>query len=178
MDLWVFFCAGVLLSLERICYLWIWRKPAAFRYWCAHPSLLWIDEPVDVLMLLFCGFKALQLVVFVSWCYVHGDGSLWPLGPSVWSFAVGGLLVAIGQSLNVGVFYRLGKVGVFYGNKFGYKIPWREEFPFCFFKHPQYVGALLSIWGFFIVMRFPHDDWYLIPLLETVYYAVGAYFER
>ena len=46
------------------------------------------------------------------------------------------------------------------------------------FKHPQYTGALLSIWGFFLVMRFPHDDWYILPALETVYYVLGAYFER
>jgi len=27
-------------------------------------------------------------------------------------------------------------------------------------------------------MRFPHDDWYILPALETVYYVLGAYFER
>jgi hypothetical protein len=26
--------------------------------------------------------------------------------------------------------------------------------------------------------RFPHDDWYLLPVLETVYYAVGVGLER
>ena len=43
--------------------------------------------------------------------------------------------------------------------------------------HPQYVGAVLTIWGFFLVMRFPHADWFLLPAVETVYYSVGAYFE-
>jgi len=45
------------------------------------------------------------------------------------------------------------------------------------FKHPQYAGTLLSIWGFFLVVRFPHDDWYLLPILETGYYTLSAYFE-
>jgi hypothetical protein len=33
------------------------------------------------------------------------------------------------------VLYRLGKVGVFYGNKFGYAIPWCRAFslPYTFF---------------------------------------------
>ncbi len=94
------------------------------------------------------------------------------------SFSVGMGLIVFGQILNLSVFYRLGKTGVFYGNRFGHQIPWCRRFPFSWFKHPQYVGALLSIWGFFLVMRFPHDDWYLLPALETVYYVLGAHFER
>jgi methylene-fatty-acyl-phospholipid synthase len=57
-------------------------------------------------------------------------------------------------------------------------LPWCRAFPFSVLQHPQYVGTVLSIWGFFLVMRFPHDDWYLLPIVETVYYALGAYFEQ
>jgi hypothetical protein len=32
--------------------------------------------------------------------------------------------------------------------------------------------------GFFLLMRFPHDDWYLLPIVETVYDALGAYCEQ
>ena len=177
MNLGCFFCVAFVLSLERICYVWIWRKPGAFRYWSARPAWASIGTPVDVLAVLFSVFKALQLIVFAGWCYVHGSGSLWPHNATVMSVAAGVLLIAIGQLLNIGVFYRLGKVGVFYGNKFGYRIPWQVGFPFSFFKHPQYVGAVLSIWGFFLVMRFPNADWYVIPALESLYYAAGAYLE-
>jgi hypothetical protein len=78
----------------------------------------------------------------------------------------------------VSVFCRLGKVGVFYGNKLGYEISRCHAFPFSVLAHPQYVGTLLSIWGFFLVMRFPHDDWYLLPTVETVYYVLGIYYEQ
>ena len=87
-------------------------------------------------------------------------------------------MIVVGQSLNFSVFYRLGTIGVFYGNRFGYEIPWCREFPFSLLQHPQYIGTLLSIWGFFLAMRFPHDDWYLLPTLETGYYVLGAYFEQ
>jgi phosphatidyl-N-methylethanolamine N-methyltransferase len=178
-SVWVFLFAAVLLSFERICYLWIWRSPDTFRAWCARPVVTGISgEPVNVLQFLFCGFKVLQCAVFFAWCFVYGSGSLSPLGGTVGSLGLGVILAAAGQMLNASVFYRLGKIGVFYGNQFGYDIPWRREFPFSCLKHPQYVGALLSIWGFFLVMRFPHDDWYLLPALETVYYGLGAYFER
>ena len=53
-----------------------------------------------------------------------------------------------------------------------------QAFPFSWLRHPQYVGTVLTIWGLFLTVRFPHDDWYVLPVLETVYYAVEAYFEQ
>jgi phosphatidyl-N-methylethanolamine N-methyltransferase len=185
MTTWIFLCAAVLLSLERICYLWIWRQPDAFRIWYKHLDMpFFIDrligsrDPVDGLRLLFCGFKGLQCGVFLAWCFIFGNGALFPLSGSVLSFSLGVVLIVVGQILNASVFYRLGKAGAFYGERFGYEVPWCRKFPFSWLKHPQYTGALLSIWGFFLVMRFPHDDWYILPALETAYYALGAYVER
>jgi len=177
-SVWLFLLAAVLLSFERICYLWIWHSPERFRVWCVNPAHGRVAEPVDILQTLFWIFKVLQGAVFVGWCFIYGNGSLWPASSSLFNLGFGTVLMAAGQALNVSVFHRLGKIGVFYGNKFGHKIPWSRKFPFSCLKHPQYVGALLSIWGFFMVTRFPHDDWYLLPVLETVYYALGAYFER
>ncbi len=178
MSTWVFLCAAVLLSLERICYLWIRRAPDAFQAWYKHLGVLESRDPVDVLRLLFYGFKALQCAVFFAWCLIYGKGVLLPSGGSVASFSLGAVSIVVGQILNGSVFYRLGKVGVFYGDRFGHEVRWCRKFPFSCCEHPQYIGALLSIWGFFLVMRFPHDDWYIVPVLETVYYALGAYFER
>lgn len=178
MSLWIFLAATVLLSLERICYLWIWQRPAAFRYWCARPTWAWIGEPVDVLCVFFCAFKILQVLVFLSWCLIHGNGSILPVPGNPVYLAFGSALIIGGQILNVAVFYRLGKVGVFYGNKLGHRVAWSRKFPFSCLAHPQYFGALLSIWGFFLFMRAPHADWYILPLLETLYYSAGAYWER
>ena len=178
MSLWALLGVVALLSLERLCYAWIWHTPNAFRALCERPAVAYVGEPVDVVQKLFYGFKVIQIAVFVSWCYVYGQGALWPLSGSAWALGLGGTLVVVGQILNVSVLYRLGKVGVFYGNKLGYETPWCQAFPFSLLKHPQYVGTVLSIWGFFLIMRFPHDDWYLLPTVETVYYALGAYFEQ
>ena len=57
------------------------------------------------------------------------------------------------------------------------EVAWVRGLPFSLLKHPHYVGTLLSIWGFFVLMRFPHGDWIVLPLLETAYYAIGAYYE-
>ena len=175
MNIWLFVVAAVLLSLERIAYVLVWRFPGTFRKFCARGQF---GEPIDVLQKLFYGFKGLQLAVFFSWCYVYGGGELWPPQSGALALSIGAILIGIGQFLNFSVFAQLGKVGVFYGNKMGYKVPWCQDFPFSVLEHPQYVGTLLSIWGFFLVMRFPHADWYLLPALETLYYALGAHFEQ
>jgi hypothetical protein len=178
MILWLFLGAAAALTLERACYVWIARAPDAFRRWCAHPAVAWAGEPMVVLRRLFYGFKALQLSVFVVWCYVLEDRSLAPAALAGVPVGVGGVLIIVGQALNWSVFYRLGAVGVFYGDRLGHEVPWCREFPFSVLSHPQYVGAVVSIWGFFLLMRFPHDDWSVLPALETLYYVIGTSLEE
>jgi methylene-fatty-acyl-phospholipid synthase len=178
MTLGLFAAAAALLSVERICYVWAWRYPESFRRFCGYPGISICGSPVAVLQKLFYSFKGIQLLVFFGWCFVYGHGSLLPPGGNAFAFTLGGILIVTGQLLNVSVFYRLGEVGVFYGNRFGYDVSWCSEFPFSILRHPQYVGAVLSIWGFFLAMRFPHSDWSILPSLETVYYIVGAYLEQ
>jgi hypothetical protein len=109
---------------------------------------------------------------------VYGHGSVLPASRDPGALALGGAALAVGQVLNWSVFYRLGTVGVFYGDRLGYEVPWCQAFPFSWLSHPQYVGTVLSIWGFFLVMRFPEADWLVLPVLETVYYVVGSLLEE
>jgi len=170
--------AAVLLSLERTCYVWIARAPDSFRRWCARPLVARLGEPVALVRELFVGFKLLQILVFVGWCCVHGDGGLLADDGGVMALAAGGAAILVGQFLNGLVFYRLGRIAVFFGDRLGYDVVWCREFPFSVMRHPQYVGAVLTIWGVFLAARFPHDDWFLLPALETAYYAVGAVLEN
>lgn len=172
-----FAAAATLLSLERLCYVWAWRRTASFQAFCRVPLVRrWGGEPVVVLEKLFYVFKAIQLVVFLGWCILVG-GSLQPASAAPLPMAVGVLLMSAGQVLNAAVFQRLGRVGVFYGNRLGHDVPWCDAFPFSILRHPQYVGAVITIWGFFVLMRFPEPDWIILPLLETFYYAVGSWLE-
>ena len=85
MSLWALLSVAVLLSLERLCYVWIWRAPEAFCIWCDRSAVACLGKPVDVVQKLFYGFKVMQGAVFVGWCYVYGQGALWPLSGSAWS---------------------------------------------------------------------------------------------
>ena len=178
MSLGALLAAAVLLGVERACYVWIARSPKAFGAWCARPVVARLGEPVAVVRGLFCAFKALQAAVFLGWCYVHGHGSLAPTARDPIVLGVAGAAIIAGQLLNWSVFYRLGRVGAFFGDRLGYDVPWCREFPFSLLSHPQYVGTVLTIWGFFALMRFPRDDWYVLPILETVYYLAGGYLEE
>jgi protein-S-isoprenylcysteine O-methyltransferase Ste14 len=91
---------------------------------------------------------------------------------------VGAALVVLGQSLNLMVFARLGRVGVFYGNRLGHHVRWCQGFPFSWIRHPQCVGTVLAIWGLFVLLRYPAPDWAALPLLETLYYTIGSCLEQ
>jgi methylene-fatty-acyl-phospholipid synthase len=177
MSLVALFVAGALLSLERACYVGIARAPRAFRRWCARPWLAPLGEPILVVQKLFYAFKLLQASVFLGWCYVHGSGPWVPALHSHLALAGAGLAIVIGQLLVWSVFLRLGRAGVFYGDRLGYDVPWCDSFPFSVLSHPQYVGTVLTIWGVFLVLRYPGADWYLLPILQTVYYLAGAWLE-
>jgi methylene-fatty-acyl-phospholipid synthase len=166
----------VLLSAERIFYVWLTRAPWQFRRLCRSVAAPVGVDPLTGVRALFLAFKAIQVGVFGWWCLVFGGGHVDLAEPAV--SALGAAAVVAGQFLNVSVFGTLGPVGVFYGGQLGYGVPRRDEFPFSVFKHPQYVGAVLTIWGAFLILRFPHADWWVLPALETAYYSLGARFER
>lgn len=176
MSPWLLLIAATLaLSVERACYVWIARAPGSFRRWCARSWLAGLGSAIAIVRTLFVVFKLVQGAVFLGWCVALGDGlpTVTP-GPGA---ATGAGLILVGQVLSTLVFYRLGRVGTFFGDRLGYEVPWCRAFPFSVLSHPQYVGAVLTIWGIFLLARFPHEDWALLPVLETGLYVAGAYLE-
>jgi phosphatidyl-N-methylethanolamine N-methyltransferase len=174
--------AAVLLAIERIAYAAVWRRPDRFLALCERYAPARLRDPVAALRALFCGFKLIQATVFAAWIALHGDwlGARAPVFVSSdpRALALGAVLIAAGQCLNLAVFLRLGATGVFYGSRFGHSVPWVSGFPFSVLAHPQYVGTVATIWGLFLATRFPHADWIALPLLETLYYLAGARLER
>lgn len=170
-------CA-VLLAIERLTYWYAWTRPERFAARMRRFLGRRRADPVVVLKTLFFGFKAIQLGVLLGWCiWFSGNWIPWPTAP-VSIIIAGVFLIAIGQVLNFSVMLRLGTEGVFYGNRFGRDVAWQTGFPFSLVAHPQYLGALLSVWGFMLAMRYPNADWSVLPLISTLYYALGARLER
>jgi len=178
MDLLFTFACAALLGVERLAYRFAWRHPVRFAAWVRRTPIPGRSDPVCALRSLFYAFKAVQIVVLVGWCMWFGATWL-PLPTAPAPMLVSGVgLLLLGQALNAGVMRRLGTEGVFYGNRFGREIEWQTGWPFSVFPHPQYLGAALSVWGFMLAMRFPAADWFVLPLISSVYYALGARGER
>lgn len=165
-----------LLGIERACYVWISRAPETFRQWCERPAVARWGEPIAIVQLLFFAFKLLQGAVFLGWCVILGGPALPPI--QTLPLTAGLATVLVGQALSTLVFYRLGRVGTFFGDRLGYRGRRCRAFPFSVLSHPQYVGAVLTVWGFFLIMRFPHADWALVPAAETLLYVAGALLEE
>lgn len=168
--------ASILLSLERIFYVWAWRNPTGIHRMHRWSAFRHLKAPTDVVRTCFFVFKLIQFSVFAGWW--HYFQNVVPAEPTGPALLAGGILIVIGQVLNFSVFARLGSNGVFYGSKLGYPVPWQTGFPFNWVNHPQYVGTVMSIWGLFLVIRYPAPDWWILPVIETVYYTLGARYER
>ncbi len=164
--------AALALGLERACYAWVSRRPEQLRALCARWPRGVFADPVVAVTTLFVCFKTIQAAVFIAWC--APDFRLWALRAGQPALLLGAVLIGVGQGLNVGVFRRLGTTGVFYGAAFGHVVPWQHGFPFSVLRHPQYVGTVMSIWGLFLLARAPAPDWYVLPVIETLYYAISA----
>lgn len=166
----------LLLSLEKITYMYVYNHPRKFQAFCKQ-YLYHKWSEVNCLGYLLIMFKIIQISVFMYWWNVTGSmnelfqGWAGLIKPN---FLIGSLLILAGQYLNLSVFYRLGNLGVLYGKQFGYEIPWATQFPFSVIKHPQYIGTVISIWGCFIAINFSYEYWYAIPALETILYILGA----
>jgi len=174
---WMLVTAVALLSLERIAYVAISRRPEAWRRACNRHPLAALGDPVSAVARLFTLFKLLQIGVFATWFVVFSHSWL-PLPTAPLPTLVAGVgLLLVGQALNAAVFRRLGRTAVFFGGELGHPVPRVTAFPFSLLPHPQYLGAVLSIWGLFLAMRFPHSDWWWLPAIETLLYGVGARYE-
>lgn len=162
---------SMLLSLERLCYGVVWKRPSAFVS-LAKKAGMPKKEP-EFIFELVKSFKLVQLYVIVTWYSSHYGWSL----PSINStqLMIGLPILLVGQILNVLVWYRIGIDGVCYGCKFGRNVPWCSEFPYSHFNHPQYLGAILTIWGIFVFMWNECTDWYVIPVIETLLYICSMY---
>ena len=70
---------------------------------------------------------------------------------SIQKFAIGLLLIFIGQVLNISTFNALGAKGVYYGYEFGYPVKRVSGFPYnLWFNDPQYWGVVSCIFGIYL----------------------------
>ena len=122
-SIWTFLVVAFVLSLERLCYAWVWRHTDIFRELCTHPMVTVFGQPIDVLRKLFYGFKGVQLGVFLWWCVVYGQESNSLASSDTAALGGGMILIVVGQLLNFMVFYRLARLVYFTGTSWAIRYP-------------------------------------------------------
>jgi methylene-fatty-acyl-phospholipid synthase len=165
---------ALLLAVERLGYLYAWYRPEHFRRTGARLGLG--SDGVVAVERAFYVFKTLQTLVITGWILWFGKGDL--VSSSRIALVAGLLLVVAGQALNLPAMIRLGRVGTFYGVRFGRTVPRCDRFPYSVISHPQYIGAGMTVWGILLASRFPAPDWWILPAIQTTYYVIGSIQER
>lgn len=86
-------------------------------------------------------------------------------------FALGMLLIFMGQVLNYTTFQALGAKGVYYGYEFGYAVERVNCFPYNLnINDPQYWGVLFCIFGIYITVG---ASSFIIPTMELFWYLMS-----
>ena len=159
-----------LLSLERLAYGVVWKKPHVIR--TIATKVGYQQKEPEMIFNFVRFFKLIQMYVMGTW-YMSHYGYQLPTIDAV-QLCIAAAIILFGQVLNGMVWYRIGKEGVCYGCKFERNIPWCDKFPYSHFNHPQYLGAILTVWGMFAMTwnDYP-NEWFYIPLVETILYGMS-----
>ena len=143
--------SAALVASSHLCYALVWFAPNHFAQACNHNPLKRCGKhPVDVFSVLVLLTKIIQQIGLLLLVVNDRPKPLQLVyqiiahaGPHRWVAAM--LLLVLGQVLNAAIYLAIGKDGVYYGFKLGRPVPWSYDFPFNVgFRHPQYVGGVLS----------------------------------
>lgn len=159
-DLEALWLCCIAVSLPHIFYLWLWRSP---RAWIARCEKIKAD-PSRCMCEWALLLKAVQACAFFVWvCTREPPEQVLAkmserAGKKEALLTVSIVLLTMGQVLNGSCFRALGVDGIYYGVKFGKKIPWCRHWPYGgngSIPHPQYVGCVLTIWGMILAVCTP-----------------------
>eukprot|EP00484_Ammonia_sp_Unknown_P000975 CAMPEP_0197020314 /NCGR_PEP_ID=MMETSP1384-20130603/1090_1 /TAXON_ID=29189 /ORGANISM="Ammonia sp." /LENGTH=192 /DNA_ID=CAMNT_0042447919 /DNA_START=45 /DNA_END=623 /DNA_ORIENTATION=+ len=143
--------------LEHFFYSFVWFKPKVAR----RMMTLVCGAKTDPCIAVHYGLmfnKLLQFSFYFYMCYAFNfqfaffvDDVSIPYG----AVSIYIALILVGQYLNFSVYRAIGFEGVYYGIKFGKKVPWCSEFPYnvTWLKDPQYLGAWLSYFNAIFVLK-------------------------
>lgn len=178
-----FWIRCLILSFPSVLYKFIWTNGMRWNSFFCGKGVEWYHR--------FCfTLRALQLYTFYSACFPGSSFLSLDFGAisahlanvtlAGWIFLATWL--AVGQALNVGVYWTIGAVGVYYGFKMGHQVPWATGFPFSLgIRHAQYTGACISFVAFLPLLCTTaglHNGLLGMYLFVFLYYTWNAKFEE
>ena len=142
------FLTCALISSSTVLYSFIWKNPSRWASLVGkqnNPStvLSYVSFVLKILQFTSCFLLATKnLPHFGLQTFIHKAST------NVISSLCCSLLFLLGQILNLSVYYKLTRQGVYYGAVLGYKIKWVNEFPYIISGYtipdPQYIGCMIA----------------------------------
>ena len=158
-------CLTILSS--HILYSFVWINPTKFKNYSKQVKC----KPVDLLAYTAISLKLLQLAILVSLL----QNLVIVLGSPILALLKLVLLIT-GQTLNMAVYNKLGNIGVYYGNRLGYRTKWINTFPFNVVDNPQYVGTSMTLTS--VIWLYPYHDVVIICSFWIFLYFVTSKIEK
>ena len=108
---------------------------------------------------------------------VNTSNNLFSLIDSQYATYLGYLLLFLGMILVLSATYRLGIIGTFNGDAYGFLLPSIiTSFPFNIFNAPMYLGSTLNFLGYSILKG--SMTGILLTLVVAIVYFCGTFFEE
>mmetsp|Transcript_20579 Transcript_20579/g.69993 ORF Transcript_20579/g.69993 Transcript_20579/m.69993 type:complete len:178 (-) Transcript_20579:37-570(-) len=148
------------LASTHVMYAFIWLRPASYIRLTSG-----VCKPVDFFMRSVFVLKFVQSTAVLGW-YSGWDAGVLAEAAAArepWQLAAFAAGTAFGQVLNYSIYHAIGKEGVFYGCKLGYRVPWCTGFPFNVFRHPQYVGWVAQVWAI-VALLYDASHTVMVPI--------------
>ena len=177
-------CLG--LSLPHLWYTWLWRSPQKWVARCKRVQ----QDPSLAMMKFAAMLKVVQFSAFVLWLcsfatqmdVLRGVHARLLAQDTTMLIAVA--LLIVGQALNTGAMKAISVDGIYYGVRFGKKIPWCTSWPYgglFSVPHPQYVGSVLTVWALVLGACLPvhyHSGALCLGAVWTIFYVFTGVMEH
>ena len=109
--------------------------------------------------------------------YVVNSSSIFSLIDNQYMTYLGYMILLMGTTLVIAATYKLGIVGTFNGDAYGFLLPSIiTSFPFNLFNAPMYLGSTLNFLGYALIKK--SFVGLVLTLLVAVAYYCGTYFEE
>ena len=109
--------------------------------------------------------------------YVVNTSNILPLIDNQYMTFLGYLMLLFGNILVISATYKLGIIGTFNGDAYGFLLPSIiTSFPFNIFNAPMYLGSTLNFLGYAMIKK--SITGFFLTILVAVAYVCGTFFEE
>ena len=109
--------------------------------------------------------------------YLVNTSCILPQLDNLYITYLGYILIVIGTILVAGATYKIGVVGTFNADAFGFLLPSIiTTFPYNLFNSPMYVGSTMNFFGYSLIQRSPVGI--ILTIVIAFAYYFGTFFEK